>query len=409
MGGSFEQAKKVYGYFTDFVEDNPGMKPYLLKPPTLTETLNENKVPFKCVTASPKQVRGPHVDNLMIDETCEADDQLVKDAMPMVNTSENPLIIMTSTFHKIFGIFQETWDKAPELGYTRFSWDIFDICKSFSPEIWNDPTFNREIPDFQDLRELSKGKLGSPHGWVPILNIIQAWREKPTLDWFLVEYMGTRPSAAGLILRPEDVDAAEIDTIEKMRYNYIKGAERVLGIDWGFSSMTSVVDIFKHSDDVKVLINNKNYIQVRSEIIIDDVVDMVKKGGHKVIYADSEAKFENVALQHALTKNRLSCRVFEVNFGTEKKEMLGNLRAHFERRKFKFPAKFIQAKWQYKRYRYAEGSDKPIKKDDHIPDATMCALKHWPMSIGPIHLTHQQVDRSSDNSTITGGMMNKQF
>jgi hypothetical protein len=399
MGGSFEQAKKVYAYFTDFVEDDPDMQQYLLKPPTLTETLSENKVPFKCVTASPKQVRGPHVDNLMIDEACEADDQLVKDAMPMVNTSESPLIIMTSTFHKIFGIFQETWDKAPELGYVRFSWDIFDVCRTFNPEIWKNEDFNREIPDFQDLKKLAAGRTGSSEGWVPVLNVVQAWREKPTLDWFLVEYMGTRPSAAGLVLRPEDVEAAEIDAMEKMRYNYITGAERILGIDWGFSSMTSVVDVFKHADDVKVLVDNKNYVQVRSEIIIEDVVAKVKKGGHKVIYADSAGKFENVALQYALTKARLSCMVVEVNFGTDKVEMLGNLRAHFERRKFKFPAEFIQAKWQLKRYRYAEGTDKPIKQDDHIPD----------VSTGPIHLTRQQVDKSSDNTTITGGLMGEKF
>ncbi len=407
MGGSLEQAKKVYSYFLEHIDASGGLKSFLEKDPTITETSSEKRIPFKCVTASPKQVRGPHVDALFIDEACEARDELIKDAMPMVNTSEHSLIMMTSTFHKIFGIFQETWDKAPELGYMRFSWDVFDVCKPFSEKIWDDPTFNREIRDLKNLKELAKGRTGDPQGWIPILNIIQAWREKPTLDWFLVEYMGMRPSAAGLVLNPEDVDACTFDDKIEKCYNLIKNAERIIGIDWGFSSMTSVTDWMRGPSDLRILIHNSNYVQVDSETIIKEVIKRVKVGGHRFIYADSAGKFENVSLRNALKKERLACKVIEVVFSTEKEFMLGNLRAHFQQHRVRIPIKFADAIWQYKRYRYQEGTDKPIKKDDHIPDSTMCAFQHWPINKQAIHLVKQREDKT--DKTITGGLLREDF
>ena len=143
---------------------------------------------FKAIFASPKAIRGPHPDVLMVDEAVEAKDELVLAALPMVNTSPNQLLIITSTFHKIFGIFQNIWDRADELGYYRFSWDILDVCLPFDPAIWDDPRLNREIPDLQQLKERTNGRTGDPEAWVPIENIIQVWREKSTVDWFDVEY-----------------------------------------------------------------------------------------------------------------------------------------------------------------------------------------------------------------------------
>jgi hypothetical protein len=413
MGGALEQAKGVYNYFTDYCYIDGKILEGIPKDPTITHTENDHGKYFKCVTASPKQVRGPHPDFLLADEVSETKDELILAALPMVDTSEHPLVVMTSTFHKIFGIFQETWDSADELGYTRYSWDIFDVVKPFDPKVWSDPDLNRYIPDFKKLQELSKGRTGDPEGWVPIQNVIQAWREKPTVDWFLVEYMGERPSAAGLVLNPADVDAAVFDDSLDKQYDYVDGAECVMGIDWGFSTMTAVTDWMLHQDGVKVLIENKNYTQTPSEEIIKDVIGLVQRHRVKAIYADSEGKFENVALRNALNKSpelraiRHNCPVIEVIFGKEKEEMLGNLRAHFERRKVKIPARFREAKWQFKRYQYQEGTNKPVKKDDHIPDSTMCALKRWPLGRGPTHLDKEMTE--SEQKPITGGLLGERF
>lgn len=419
MAGSFAQAEIVYNYFSDYCEIDPSIKNHVAGNITMTETEGIGGHTFSCVTASPKQVRGKHPDVLISDETCETSDELIHSALPMVNDSANPLVIMASTFHKIFGIFQETWDNADEFGYLRIQWDIFDVCKPFSQSIFSDPQY-ANVSGMRELQAYTQGRCGDPEGWVPIENVIQAWREKPTKDWFEVEYLGNRPSAAGLVLKPEDVDRAQFDSEKEVKYNYIKGAQAVIGIDWGFSSMTAVTEGMMHRDQVVVLLNNKNYSQVGSEEIIKDVCKMVEEHGVRFIYADSAGKFENHALQMELARRGLACAVIEVVFGKEKDGMVGNLRAHFERGKIKMPKKFKDAYWQCKRYRYQAGTDKPVKKDDHIPDSMMCMLQHFILGTyahSPVVHTAPDVKKKVANKDvespkgkpITAGLLKKRF
>lgn len=396
----------------------------------MTETKAQEGHNFSCVTASTKQTRGKHPDVFISDETCETSDELIHSALPMVDSSQNPLVVMASTFHKVFGIFQETWDEAEERGYHRIQWDIFDVCKEFPADIWEREDI-KKINGIEKLQAYAGGRTGDPNGWVPIENVFQAWREKPTDDWFEVEYLGSRPSTAGLVLKPEDVESSLFDSRKEPRYNYIQGATVVIGIDWGFSSMTSVVELMGHQDSVVVMLDNINYHQESSDTIIKEVIEKIKKHGINFVYADSAGKFENDALQNAIKKEGLACKVIEVVFSKEKVGMLGNLRAHFEQRKFKLPrevyrtkkgkgwVKNVDAYWQYKRYRYEEGSDKPVKKDDHIPDATMCALQHFKLynftrPIAPQQTTQKnkvdnKEERVQKEKPITTGLLKKSF
>lgn len=415
MGGSLNQAKIVYGYYSNIVYGIPAALKSCKKDPLMEHTESKSGNYFKALPASPKAVRGPHPDVLMLDEACEAKDEIIADALPMVTSSPDPLTIMSSTFHKIFGAFQETWDKADELGYTRFSWDIFDVTLSFDPDIWNDKDLRKKIHDLDKLKELSKGRTGDPEGWVRIENIIDAWQGKRSVDWFLTEFMGLRPSASGLVNDPIDVEDAMFDDAIETKYNYKDGAVVVIGIDWGFSSMTSVVALMEHLDGVKVKLENENYTQVRSDIIIEDVVDFVAKYKVRYIYADSAGKFENEALQLALDKALMSgkikdrCYVVEVVFRKDKEEMIGNYRAHFQNKKMKIPESMQTAKWQHKRYRYVEGTNKPEKKDDHIPDATMCALKHFPLPGLSVGFKEMVKDRPEIPKPISSGILDERF
>lgn len=434
MGGSAVQAGLVYNYFKDYCDLDVSVTDHIDGTAKAISTTSVNGNYFSSVTASTKQVRGKHPDDLLSDETCETSDELIHAALPMVDSSQRPLVIMASTFHKIFGIFQETWDSAEERGYLRIQWDIFDVCKTFPADYWDQPHV-KDVGGIEKLKRYAKGRTGDPDGWVPIDNVLQAWKEKPTEDWFEVEYLGSRPSAAGLVLKPEDVDRAMFDSEVDKRYNYIKGATVILGIDWGFSSMTAVTEFMRHRDEVVVMLNNRNYHQTSSEKIIKDVVEQVKKKGIRFIYADSAGKFENFALQNALAKENVACAVIEVVFSKEKEGMLGNLRAHFEQGKIKIPRKVwridedgaltlqsnLEAYWQYKRYRYQEGTDKPIKKDDHIPDSTMCALQHFKLgqfarsmpvqktseSKSKISTAGERENRIEDGSTFTSRTLNQ--
>lgn len=432
MGGSAVQAKIVYDYFKDYCDIHDSVAGDVKGKLKAIETTGVAGNYFCSVNASTKQVRGKHPDTLISDETCETDDELIHSALPMVNSSQRPLVIMASTFHKIFGIFQETWDAAEERGYLRIQWDIFDVCQKFPADFWEQEDI-KSIPGIDKLKAHAKGRTGDEFGWIPIGNVIQAWKEKPTEDWFEVELLGSRPSAAGLVLKPEDVDNAMFDIAKEKKYNYIKGATDVLGIDWGFSSMTAVVELMAHQNQTVVMLDNKNFSQTSSEDIIKFVIKKVRARGIRFIYADSAGKFENVALQNALAKENIGCAVIEVVFSKEKEGMLGNLRAHFEQEKIKIPrdvwrtddkgagvwVSMLPAYWQYKRYRYQENSDKPMKKDDHIPDATMCALQHFILGTFARPITLQKTpekkkerqeerDRGVDEP-ITKGLLKKQF
>lgn len=408
MGGALAQAKVVYNYFTAIIFSNPLILKSLPKDPMMEFTVGSDDNYFSCVAASPKAVRGPHPDVLMADEVCETPDELIDSALPMVDTSQTPIRILTSTFHKVFGIFQEIWDRADELGYKRYSWDIFDVVKTFDPSIWDDKELNRYISDFDKLKALAKGRTGDPDGWIPIQNIINAWRSKRSLDWFLTEYMGERPSASGLVIKPEDIDVATFDNEKEIEYNFIKGAEVVGGLDWGFSSMTAWVPLMNHKDAVKVQVGLRTYSQTESEEIIKDICDDVAYFGIHYIYADSAGKFENAALQKELNTRRLSCKVIEVVFSKEKETMLGNYRAHFERAKMRIPKIYTTAIWQHKRYRYIPGTNKVQKKDDHIPDATQCALQHWPLGQSKGDIKDFSMT-GGEAKPITSGLRNKRF
>jgi hypothetical protein len=392
------------------------------------------------VAASPKAVRGPHPDNLFIDEACETKAELILDAMPMVNTSSDSQVVATSTFHKVFGWFQETWDQAEELGWVRLSWDSFDVCKEFNPAIWDDPRLNLEIPDLALLKERADGRTGDSEGWIPIENIIQAWREKASIDYFDVEVMGSRPSAEGMVNDPEDVDACIVDNLDE--YPYRPNAETAGGLDWGFSGMTAWTAFMDYRDLIKVQLVNRNWSQVRSHVIIADIVEDVLAYRITIIHADASHPFENADLRAAVKKaidelpekDQFRCSVIEVPFGrpvmvavkdkapdqghqkkeisknqgTEKELMLGNYKAYFARRLLRIERECKVAIWQHKRYRYQKNSDKPLKEDDHIPDSTMLALRRWPLGKTYAPMLDEK-NETAQTSTHTGGLMNMRF
>lgn len=416
MGGSLAQAEIVYNYFSAICYSDPAILDSLPKEPLQHNSESDIKSYFKCVAASPKQVRGPHPDTLFADEACETDGDLLMAALPMVGTSPHSMVVITSTFHKVFGLYQEIWDNADELGYVRFKWDIIDVVKSFDPKIWDDPELNSQVGDLQELRKLVAGRTGDPEGWIPIENIIQEWRQKPTLDWFLVEYMGSRPSVAGLVIDPMQVQEAVFDDSNKQlvqEYAYIAGAEVIGGLDWGFSGMTALVGAMRHANGVLVQKHLKTYTKVELSKIIEDTIQFVLKYRVTRIYADSAGKFENKELQNALntdprlTEAKIKCVVVEVVFSKHKEFMLGNYRAYFEQRKYKIPASHKLAIWQHKRYRYAEGTDKPVKQDDHIPDATMCLLQHWPLNRKAEHISAKNT--LDQKGGIAGGLRDMRF
>ena len=267
--------------------------------------------------------------------------------------------------------------------------------------------------------------------------MIQAWREKPNVDYFDVEYMGSRALAEGMVNDPEDVDACTVVDLESAGLAYRPGAETAGGIDWGFQGMT-VWDVeMAHKDNMLVELVARHYTQVRSGVIIEDVVADVLKYRIRTIHVDAShpSRMPICAQQSArrstrsrptsssaapssrcrsaapsrLRRTDKTDRERDVNHkqGTEKEAMLGNYRARFQRQLNRIPASNRVGIWQHKRYRYQENSDKPLKEDDHYPDSKMLAQRRWMLgkSASKIEAHKPAIHRT----TITGGLMDQQF
>ena len=393
MGGSEEQAKIIYNYFVDHCHTVRPVAEGLPGKPQMHRTMSDVGNYFKAIASSMKKIRGPHPDVLFGDEVCEAKDEHILAALPMVNTSPHQLVVLTSTFHNVFGLFQEIWDQADEYGYKRFSWDAFDVCMSFDASIWDDPQLNREIPDLHRLKALADGRTGDPEGWISIENVIQAWRERTTDDWFMVEYMGSRPSTVGLVVDPVAVDECTITNDDAITLDFSRQVNSAIGLDWGWSSMTAAVELWEHMNGVKVQRRCQTWTQTDADVIISDLCDWIETDKVQQVYADSSHKFENNALRNEIARRGLGCSVIEMQFGTHKDAMLANYRGHWEKRLIRIPKDHKVAIYQHKRFRYQKNSDRPVKEDDHIPDATMCALWHWPLTrVNEQKYTEQDID-----------------
>ena len=431
MGGSEEQAKIVFNYidsyiewekeFKDAVDPSQGGKRQISE---ITKAGPKPQPWIHCVTASTKAVRGPHPGAervtggvLVCDEAAEADSDIIYSAMPMVNTATPSITILLSTFHNDVGAFQEIWDGAvnisdflEDLGletnvdaedFVHVSIDAFDIIKSCNNDC------NDCYPDFRDMycnykcecaddfgfhMEYKPGeipdeiidnnmiclkcgiklerKARTANGHLPLSMIEFYYRQfvvaQKDRARFEVEIMGWRPSAATRVLDPQTVDKCTLainDTIPAT----IRAAERRLGIDWGYATMTSLVLVQDRPNSlITDVLDNSELQRMSDQIIYDKIGELKKTHGMFRIYADSSHPFQNVHLREA------GYDVIEVNFGQSKEFGVGVLRYLFENGLMRIHPNFTALRSQLKAWR-RDKNGHIVKKNDHHADAMLCA------------------------------------
>ena len=79
-----------------------------------------------------------------------------------------------------------------------------------------------------------------------------------------------------------------------------------------------------------------------------------------------------------------SCEVKPVKFGVDKYYGIGELRRRLELRKMRFPMCFqdepvlnVERALSLLKGYHLDQNGMPIKKDDHCPDALLCAILNW--------------------------------
>ena len=91
---------------------------------------------------------------------------------------------------------------------------LFRFKRATTRRFWSD--FSIDQAGENSLEHRALGRTGDPEGWIPVENIIQAWREKTTVDYFDVEFMGTRPSAEGTYVFNQKTYREALDLLKSL-------------------------------------------------------------------------------------------------------------------------------------------------------------------------------------------------
>jgi len=200
LGGSSEQSKIMYSYLKDHIYKTKFLENRLIQDPTKSESIFDSGY-VKALTASERAVRGPHPELLILDEVAAADDEIMRSALPMISGSLHGRVIMLSTPHRMFGLFQDYWENAELYEY-----------KKFGP--W--PLTNCAHIDQQ---------------WV------ERMRTQYTPAKFNVEILGQPAEGGALVFNAEWVDECIADEPFGINPNYDHDG----GIDWGHVNPTVLV------------------------------------------------------------------------------------------------------------------------------------------------------------------------
>lgn len=328
LAGSEKQARICYGYIMGYIAKIPFLQNGLARDPTKEEIEFIDGSWIRPLTASEKSVRGPHPDLLVVDEACQADDDLLTAAMPMIGTSRFPRLILSSTPDKFFSLFVNIFSKDKDFPqFLRFNWSA-ENCPIVSKQF---------LKNQQKL--IDRGN-------------------------YMIEYLGIPYSFAGKVFPLE-----QLKNCVKHRGLVDSNGSKYAGVDWGHYPAPTVIVIVERIDDKKgqikwKVLHAEPFLKQNFEHVLDKIELIARSYQVSSLYTDSNDIGEN---------QRLSGRglpVLPVKFKSQKAAMISNLRALVENELVMIDgAKDYPLVAQMRDYRYDS------KKGDDYVDALMLAVR----------------------------------
>ncbi len=393
MAGSGEQAKRVYEYTTQFWFCVPGLAEVLLeKDPLQSLTQLRNGVSLSCVPASEKAARGKHVPGFVADESCQEDarvGRVLQAAVQGVLSEPNFTIVLLSTFHVPFGFFQEAWDLAEERGFRRYKWDVYDCmarCEVGMEQATDaDPDARcycqLECPLTEVVADLGaggeqvgehftgcNGKARRTAGHLSRDNVLKAKLLNRGTDVWAVEHECKRPTSSGMIYDPEQIQAAVIPLNDFLRPG--GAVRRAVGIDWG---RFAVAVLAERATDHIAISEARIFDSRPIADLVAYLVDLRDRVGEFIVYADAENAYGNLDCRNA------GFEVVPVAFNKFKDEGIENLNRYFAHGRIRILGDGALETVVRQLLRYHKNDQgKIVKKDDHGPDALLCAMLAFP-------------------------------
>lgn len=343
LGGSAEQSKYVYEFFTDYIYQTPFLQNKLVGEPTRSET-NFTDARVKALAASEKQVRGPHPDLLVIDEAMVAEDEIIYSALMQESGPGHGRIVMLSTPHRQSGLFREYWEKADEYDYmTHGPWPLTN-CH-----------------------------------WIAARKIAH-WKKTLPPDKYKADVLGEFASSKLNVFDREDILAA----FSHGRWEFDPNYAVMTGIDWGFSVSDTV---FLPGQDINNILCIPGPENIKEHMRYPKVMQWAtrkyfptRKGK---IYSDGSHPSEIQRME------LLGLEVVAVHFVSKKVQLTEIIETLLYQRRIKISDDNVVLKRQLLNHA-RDAKDKIIKKDDDTVDALRC-------------LVHYKVDEGFTDADIIGG------
>lgn len=393
LGGSELQADQVYQYILSYIESHPEFASMIKGETLISKTETVNNAWIRVLAASQKSVRSPHAGGrkkdgrmaggiLVIDEEAEAAPDIVSAALSTINTARPSVNVRCSTFHNAEGSFAEVVENHEDMGYEIYKWDIFDVaercdcidvCQAAEKCFREDHIEKYIDPDtgMEEERVVHRAYCGGramyADGWIPVEEITTLWkRMKRNHDKWEVEAMGSRPKAAGYVIKSQQKFKENI-TSKTGAELYMPGFPITITMDWG--AIAAGLEVWQeqpgdeHALIEAILLEEAGVSQVLGAILtlrakypeFEEVAADIGGGGNYLNPLLAEEHFVNVR---------------DVNFAMEKESAVAAWNILNEAGKIHIPEEHEDFITQVKRWKRKNGRIE--KGQDHMCDSAVC-------------------------------------
>ena len=415
IGGSLEQATRLFSHVRAAVSRSADLQAFVTEA-LATRVTTKSGAMITVHAASEKSIRGQHprgpsgAGGIVLDEAALIEDRIVDAAVPQIASADPSMILQLSTLGELqTGRFWELIQDHEARGYRVYEFGIFDVtarcpydCATTCPV----PAFakDEQREDGQGRlmairKALCAGKAHETDGWIRIDEVAQQYRDLPR-ESFQREFLGSSSTRVGAVYNAEDIDAAihpggmfsKTGDLEQHRHRF-RALEKVVGLDWGYSGETWAAYLVRLKD-VLLVYRWEYWSHVRFSEIRRHLVDRIFDERIECVLPDAAAPSDNHELLEMIRKREASphpdddpefgCLVRPIKFGVVKSYGVGEVRRRLENRLLRFARKFGKEPVQnlerairlLKAY-HVDPNGQPVKKDDHCPDALLCAAMYW--------------------------------
>ena len=379
MGGSSEQSELIQEYIDNWRIDVPMIGKIIHRSlhgiKRVCHTLGRSKSKFPA--CSQLSSKGPHVNEVHIDECCAAEDKsedgakAVKSVMWQLTGKRVGRLILTSTADYVFGMFYEYLKNPKKYGFTVYQWGIAKHVSGKKPK----ETYTDKDPTHW-----------KPNVWWLTQDEIEKKRRTKSDEEWLSMALGGTSMASGAVFKKKDLDICICNLCNECEpYNWEKCKlckmaklgtqedptkyilERMAGFDYGVSEAPCALTVIGRKGDVVFVLFNDEQLGLREDEKVSWIEEHMKEWKTWTLIPDPAASGKH--LNEPLEDRGYAVYIIPEH---EKAERVFNVINFVEKHKIIIPKAFW---YMTQSLRKLAWKDNKIRKvEDHSFDTLQYAL-----------------------------------